>query len=448
MSINIKTDRMRSAILFHKSVLFTPERIPENDVPDGWHCYDLRGSIRNPRNAKKPTAISDHAYVNRIGSVLSPVPLKREGTAVRRVNGQFLLLGSTLTLREYCRDNGLDFPAKNQNFHIRPASPEEAGLFYALSPEEDAEQGAIGHVRIDFGRSGDEFHHSWWPRGPEELNSPEFKQELGEVVDELRLSVLKGLGSMHGYCSGHGGQIEGGVCCQNYGYVMETERYLYRLRCNPTPDDYQAYLSCFLRQEQTLGLTEKGRQALKDAADPEKDHTYRWYVIDRIDDPKLRRDYEVTLEEAPRVYAGLDKTDRRLGVLKDGIAAVDLAISWNGREWFSDDWAKLDSFKDDPVIADAVSRLQTELDIKPLVGRVTFANGERIGYTDPEEYINAVKEELPYHATSGFRYETLTDDPEVRKAVDDILHDMYGEENPRPLADYGSGGMTMGGMGS
>ena len=30
------------------------------------------------------------------------------------------------------------------------------------------------------------------------------------------------------------------------------------------------------------------------------------------------------------------QTDRRLGVLKDGIAAVDLAISWNGREWFSD----------------------------------------------------------------------------------------------------------------
>lgn len=270
MSINIETDRMRAAILFHKSVLFTPERIPDNDVPDGWHRYDLRGSIRNARNAGKPTAISDHAYVNRIGSILSPIPLMREWTVLRRVNGQFLLLGSALTLREYCRDNGLDFPAKNQNFHIRPASPEEAGLFYALSTEEDAEQGAIGHVRIDFGRSGSEFHPSWWPRGPEELNTPAFKQELGEVVDELRLSVLKGLGSMHSYCSGHGGKIEGGVCCQNYGYVVETERYLYRLRCNPTPGDYQAYLSCFDKQAQTLGLTEKGRQVLKDAADPSR----------------------------------------------------------------------------------------------------------------------------------------------------------------------------------
>ena len=70
MSINIKTDRMRAAILFHKSVLFTPERIPDNDVPDGWHRYDLRGSIHNARNAGKPTAISDHALRTRLTALL------------------------------------------------------------------------------------------------------------------------------------------------------------------------------------------------------------------------------------------------------------------------------------------------------------------------------------------------------------------------------------------
>ena len=96
------------------------------------------------------------------------------------------------------------------------------------------------------------------------------------------------------------------------------------------------------------------------------------------------------------------------------------------------------------MVSAAVSTLQAELSVKPLVGRVTFASGERIGYTDPEEYIKAVREELPCHSTSGFRYETLTDDPEVRKAVDDVLYDLHGEENPRPLEDYG--GMTMGGM--
>ena len=76
-------------------------------------------------------------------------------------------------------------------FHIRPARPEEAGLFYTPHPEEDKRLGAVGHVRMDFGRSGNEFWHTWWPRGPEELNSPAFKLELQEVVDTLRESVLK-----------------------------------------------------------------------------------------------------------------------------------------------------------------------------------------------------------------------------------------------------------------
>lgn len=32
-------------------------------------------------------------------------------------------------------------------FHIRPARPEEAGLFYAQHPEEDKRLGAVGCVR-------------------------------------------------------------------------------------------------------------------------------------------------------------------------------------------------------------------------------------------------------------------------------------------------------------
>ena len=76
-------------------------------------------------------------------------------------------------------------------FHIRPARPEEADLFYAQHPEENKRLGAVGHIRMDFGRSGNEFWHTWWPRGPEELNSPAFKLELQEIVDTLRESVLK-----------------------------------------------------------------------------------------------------------------------------------------------------------------------------------------------------------------------------------------------------------------
>ena len=85
-------------------------------------------------------------------------------------------------------------------FHIRPARPEEAGLFYTPHPEEDKRLGTVGHVRMDFGRSGNEFWHTWWPRGPEELNSPVFKAELQEVVDTLRESVLKSRFAMERFC--------------------------------------------------------------------------------------------------------------------------------------------------------------------------------------------------------------------------------------------------------
>ena len=104
-------------------------------------------------------------------------------------------------------------------FHIRPARPEEAGLFYTPHPEEDKRLGTVGHVRMDFGRSGNEFWHTWWPRGPEELNSPAFKLELQEVVDTLRESVLKNRFAMERFCYNHGGKIDGGYV-QNSRSVM------------------------------------------------------------------------------------------------------------------------------------------------------------------------------------------------------------------------------------
>ena len=106
-------------------------------------------------------------------------------------------------------------------FHIHPARPDEAGLFYTPHPEEDKRRGTIGHIRMDFGRSGNELWHTWWPRGPEELNSPAFKAELQEVVDTMREDVLKSRFAMERFCYDHGGKITGGYV-QNYGYIVET----------------------------------------------------------------------------------------------------------------------------------------------------------------------------------------------------------------------------------
>ena len=192
-------------------------------------------------------------------------------------------------------------------------------------------------MRIDFGRSGSEFWHTWHPRGPEELNSSAFKEELGEVVDAMRQNVLKNFSSMERYCAQNDGAIIGGWA-QNYGYVVETDHYQYYLRCNPVRGDYHAYLTCYDKQVQQMNQ-------------------------------------------------------------------------------------------------------------EPVVGVVHYYNGESAEFRDAEAYLNAIKEELPYRNTTGFQFETLTDAPQVRKAVDDAIYDLYGEENPRTVEEYEPNmGMQMGGM--
>lgn len=71
---------------------------------------------------------------------------------------------------------------------------------------------------------------------------------------------------------------------------------------------------------------------------------------------------------------------------------------------------------------------------KSTIGIVSFASGEEFTYDDPAEYIQTIKDELPYRATTGFRYKTLTDDPEIRSAVDALVYDLYGEEQPKQKA--------------
>lgn len=53
-----------------------------------------------------------------------------------------------------------------------------------------------------------------------------------------------------------------------------------------------------------------------------------------------------------------------------------------------------------------------------------------------EAFLKCIREELPYFPTTGFRCEVLTDDPAVRKQVDDIFYDFFGEENPHQIEDY------------
>lgn len=83
---------------------------------------------------------------------------------------------------------------------------------------------------------------------------------------------------------------------------------------------------------------------------------------------------------------------------------------------------------------------------KAIIGRATFVGDDDRLFTEASKFIGFIRKELPYYSTTGFRFEVLTDDPAVRKAVDDIVYDFYGEENHRSLDEYANepeSGMTM-----
>ena len=73
---------------------------------------------------------------------------------------------------------------------------------------------------------------------------------------------------------------------------------------------------------------------------------------------------------------------------------------------------------------------------KEIVGRVEYASGEHFEYTDKERYLNCIREEIEYASTTGFRFTTLSDDPELKKAVDDEVYNMFGEKNPHSIEYY------------
>ena len=250
MRCNIYEDQFQSAELFGKPVLYTEKQIQREAVPEGWHCYDLSGTDRNP---DKPATLEDKAVWGRIGTVLSPAPLKRETTLTRRIKDSFHLHGELLDLAGFCEKHQLEQPSDPRKLILRPASHQEAGLFYSqVEAEEDAAAGTIGHVRLDFG--GGRLHHSWWPHNDDRFNTPEFKAALQEFMDEMLVrGPLKSEAAMHRWCYGY---PEGEVGQDRIGFVAETEDYRFCLRCTTDRGDY-SYVYCYDLKEQRLAMEEK-----------------------------------------------------------------------------------------------------------------------------------------------------------------------------------------------
>ena len=326
MSVNARDEHYEYIELFGKPGLFTNARIDRDTVPEGWYAYDLRGSDYDPG---EPVTVEPSVVVNHAGTILTHEPISFPKEGFRRLKGRLNFADAyNLTLKEFCEVRGLNYPEDNRKYILRPASPDEAGLFYTQE-EQDKALATVGHLRFDHG-SGNEFWTTWWEHNGNELNTHDFKVELQEFVDEMRrIGPLRNGDVMFDYCYSNGDKLDGGTH-SSFGFIAESENYRYCLRCTPRQGDY-SYI----------------------------------YIYDK-------RQQELNMAQEPLV-----------------------------------------------------------------IGTVSFAIGETLAYTDPDIFLQVIRDELPYKPTSGFQYQVLTDDPAVRKGADDILYDLFGEENPRPLSDYG-----------
>lgn len=125
MNVSIYEDELQNVWLFGQSVLYSTQPIPREEVPDGWYCYDLRGTVENP---SRPYELVGQAGQNFAGSILSAVPLMRGRTQSKLVQDNFWLTAVPATLADFCAEEGIPCPQPPENqVHMEEAeTPEPA----------------------------------------------------------------------------------------------------------------------------------------------------------------------------------------------------------------------------------------------------------------------------------------------------------------------------------
>lgn len=77
-----------------------------------------------------------------------------------------------------------------------------------------------------------------------------------------------------------------------------------------------------------------------------------------------------------------------------------------------------------------------ELDQNNVIGMLIYPSGESRCFRDADQYLKEYREEMDCRGPNGVTAKTITDDPTVRKAVDDLIYNEFGEENPHKIDYY------------
>ena len=149
-------------------------------------------------------------------------------------------------------------------YELKVVPESEQQLLFMPKKEEPSFELKVGCVRGDFGKAGDEFHHTWFPH-KEELNTDEFKAELTRVVNSLRSEMvhplLKSRDEMARYCRNHPqNELKGHWIEGTFSFKIERPKFTFYFKCLPLYGDYNFYVISYIVADEN----EVKRRSLED----------------------------------------------------------------------------------------------------------------------------------------------------------------------------------------
>lgn len=134
---------------------------------------------------------------------------------------------------------------------ITAADKSEEKLFYS-SGRLEYETACVGHLRMDFD-TGRSFHSTWFVHN-NNAKTLDFVSDLQDVINELREKILKSRRDMQNFIGSNDSLFLGENTC---GFKVETDDYVYFLRCKPQAEEYDCYCYCYDKELLELALTDE-----------------------------------------------------------------------------------------------------------------------------------------------------------------------------------------------
>ena len=168
----------------------------------------------------------------------------------------------------------------SEGYEIIPMKPEEVLYSYRNSQQISSQTGLVGYIRADMGTNGNQFWVTW-NCFRNDLNTPEFSNELSELLHSLRQDgkYLSDRDTLTRFCldSKNALPYETG---RDFGVRVNTRDHAYLMRLNPHKGEYNLYCYCYRKD----WLDSHIRQAKRGIRfiDPHYREKFRLYDGDEI----------------------------------------------------------------------------------------------------------------------------------------------------------------------